>query len=302
MRVVITFLSFLLTAGFAIGFADAATAGEQQENTVPAPQPTDKEQQMSDTDNASQAAIAGHPFRWIEFSSKDSAVSAKFFSDAFGWQVQPFTQMANYFFFMPPKGLMGGIQGNAPADRPQTVPYLYVTDIDEALTQIAEAGGTKLMDKMEVPDTDGGHVAMFKDPAGATIGLTDIPMADDYSPLPFGSDEKPLANTICSLELFGGDFAKTKEFYEGLFTWGTKPMSGNYMAFSPGSGVSGVFQNHTPQIPALAYIWVDDINAAVAKIKAAGGKMDGDVIFAEGMGHFAYFIDPAGVELGLIGK
>jgi len=257
---------------------------------------------MSVTEGAAQPAAVGHFFCWVEFDSKDAAATAKFFTEAFGWDSKPFEQMKGYFFYMTPKGLMGGIETNAAGDQPQTVPYLYVPDIDQALVQIAGAGGTKVMDKMEIPDSDGGHIAMFKDPAGCAVGLADMPMGNDYSPMPFGTDEKPQNNTICSLELFGGDFAKTQAFYEGVFTWDLKPMGGNYMAFSPGVGVSGVFQNHTPQAPAVAYVWVDDINAAVEKIKTAGGTLQGGVIDAGAMGHFAYFSEPGGVNLGLMSK
>lgn len=257
---------------------------------------------MSETDNAAQAAIEGHPFCWIEFQSKDAVATTKFFADVFGWQSQPFAQMEGYFIFSTPKGLMGGIHGDPQLESPKTVPYLYVADIDQTLQQINSAGGGTVLGKTEIPDTDGGHIALFKDAAGCTLGLADMPMGNEYSPMPFGEGEKPLNNTICSLELFGGDFDKTKAFYEELFTWGMKQMGGNYMAFSPGSGVSGVFQNHTPQTPAVVYVWADDINAAVEKVKSSGGVMFGDVLDGGEMGRFAYFTAPGGVMLGMIGK
>ncbi len=256
---------------------------------------------MDEQPAAAMPQVQGHPICWIEFATKDLAQTSKFLTDVFGWQIQPFMDMADFSVFMAPKGLMGGLQGAAPEGSPAVIPYLYVEDIDLAFASITESGGTKVLDKMEVPGA-GGSIALFKDPAGVTYGLSDIEMPMDYAPMPFGSDVKPEANTICSLELYGGDFDKTAKFFGELYTWGATPMGDNYMAFSPGSGVSGVFQNHTPDIPALAYIWSDDLDATVAKVQAAGGTLMGEISAVSEMGRFAYFTDPAGVVFGLIGK
>jgi uncharacterized protein len=244
----------------------------------------------------------GHPLCWIQFNTKDIAATTKFFHDVFGWKSEPFANMPGYYVFVTPKGLMGGFQGDAPADWPHTIPFLYVADIDAALAQITASGGGMLVGKTGIPEMEAGHIAIFTDPAGCTLGLSDIAMDNDYTPLPFGGAELPLADTICSMELYGGDFEATQHFYEDIFAWGAKPMGGNYMAFSPGSGVSGVFQKHTPQAPALAYLWTDDIAAAVAKVQAAGGVLSGGIIDAGDMGHFAYFTEPGGIWIGLIGK
>lgn len=48
------------------------------------------------------------------------------------------------------------------------------------------------------------------------------------------------------------------------------------MAFDPGIGVGGAFQGHTPATRAVAYVFVDDVPAKLAKIETAGGKRLGD--------------------------
>lgn len=256
-------------------------------------------------EHAAAEAVQGHPFCWIEFGSSDTAATAAFLTTVFGWQMQDFPAMPGYTFFMPAKGLMGGLSPVA-ADKPvHTTPYVFVPDIAAALVQIAAAGGKKISDPEEIPDTGGGKIAMFSDPAGVTYGLADMAMPDPYTPKPIGeaagADEVPAAGTIVSLELYGGDFKQTAEFFQQQFQWTTRGVGENYMEFAPGTGVSGVFQNHTPQAPVLAYIWSDDIAATVAAIEAAGGTLLADVISSAEMGvSMAYFTAPGGVVLGLI--
>lgn len=293
------FVLFLLALiPFAFGITPLLAAAAEPASTQSAPP---EEPAMDHQSAATVPHVTGHPLSWIQFATRDLSQTSKFFTDVFGWQVAPFMEMTDFSIFSPPTGLMGGFQGQGQEGMPDIIVYIYVEDIDLAYAAIADAGGTKVMDKMEVPGA-GGFIGFFKDPAGVTYGLTDIEMPMDYSPLPFGTDEKPLANTICSMELYGGDFTQTAKFFSELFTWGTEPFGENYMAFSPGSGVSGVFQNHTPATPVMAYIWSDDVHATVAKIQAAGGKLLGEIVDSGEMGLFAYFTDPAGVTLGLIGK
>ena len=74
-----------------------------------------------------------------------------------------------------------------------------------------------------------------------------------------------------------------------------------YVAFDPGAGIGGVFQSHTPALPAVAYIYVDDAVATLTAIDAAGGSRLGDAMSMPGMGTFGYFKDPSGSSMGLIG-
>ena len=74
-----------------------------------------------------------------------------------------------------------------------------------------------------------------------------------------------------------------------------------YLAFDPGAGIGGVFQSHTPSLPAVAYIYVTDVAAKLAEIDAAGGKRMCEPMAMPGLGCFGYFTDPSGTSMGLIG-
>jgi predicted enzyme related to lactoylglutathione lyase len=74
-----------------------------------------------------------------------------------------------------------------------------------------------------------------------------------------------------------------------------------YLGFTPDGGISGVFQSHTPSLPAVAYIYVADVAAALTEIEAAGGRRMGEPMGLPGMATFGYFADPSGTHMGLMG-
>jgi len=76
----------------------------------------------------------------------------------------------------------------------------------------------------------------------------------------------------------------------------------HFMAFDAGASIGGVFQSHTPAMPAVAYIYVADVGATLSEIDAAGGKRMGEPMRMPGMGCFGYFTDPSGTSMGLIGE
>jgi hypothetical protein len=243
----------------------------------------------------------GHHFCWVEFGYADKDATTKFYADLFGWRFTPFEEMPEYVFFQAPSGLMGGFNGQGFGRMQQTIPYIYVPEIDAALAEIEAAGGKTIVPKMAVGG-EAGHIALFTDPAGVTYGLADMYMPLEPSPNPFTGTEKPEPNTICFFEIFGGDFEATNAFFTKVFGWTTTPTPGHteYLGFNPGAGLEGVFQGHTKEIPVMAYIWVDDVAATLEKVKAAGGTPSGEPMVSE-MGVFGYFQDPSGVWIGLLG-
>lgn len=148
-----------------------------------------------------------------------------------------------------------------------------------------------------------GKLARFKDPAGTIFGLTDAvsPGGTPHIPMPLGSNPKPPAGAICSLEMYAADGTAAANFFSGLFGWGTLATMSHYMAFDPGAGVGGVFQSHTPVTPAVVYIYAADVEAKLAEIESAGGKRLCEPMRMPGAGCFGYFKDPSDTSMGLIG-
>lgn len=242
-----------------------------------------------------------HPFCWMDIQAKDMQAAQKFYGELFGWSFQSFGG-DDYAMYMPPAGLMGALTAK-PEDleaKQGCTPYLYTADFEGDVAALRAAGAQFTQEPNNV---SGANVAVFLDAAGTQYGLIDTAPQLPIPHLPplFGSPEHPPVGTLWSLELYGGDFEKARALFGERFGWGLLDTMPQYMMFDPGAGIGGVFQGHTAVIPALPYIWVDDVRAKLGEIVAAGGKQVGEPASMPGMGTFGYFTDPNGVSVGLIG-
>lgn len=240
-----------------------------------------------------------HPVALVVVSAKDLAAAGAFYSKLFGWQVQPFSpELAGV---LAPGGPTAALRANVPAGFPGMVPYIATPDVAAMLKRVVAAGGTIERAPFSVPGV--GKLARFKDPAGTIYGLTDAltPGGHPRIPMPIGSNPKPPAGAICHIEMYAADGAAAARFFGELFGWGTLATMPSYTAFDPGAGVGGVFQAHTPTLPAVAYFYTPDVQAKLAEIEAARGKRMGEPMRMPGAGCFGYFKDPSGTSMGLIG-
>jgi predicted enzyme related to lactoylglutathione lyase len=114
-----------------------------------------------------------------------------------------------------------------------------------------------------------------------------------------------MANPFVHVELNTTDLEKAKVFYSGLFQWKLEdvPMEGGaYTMIGVGTGTGGGMMKHPmPGAPStwLAYVLVDDIEAATRKVQSLGGKVIKDVTEVMGMGWLSIIADPTGAVLGL---
>jgi len=240
-----------------------------------------------------------HPIALVVVTANNLAASSTFYSKLFGWQVQPFS--AELAGAIAPGGPPAALRSNVPAGFPGMVPYIGVRDVDAMLARVVAAGGTIERAAWTLPGV--GKLARFKDPMGTIYGLTDAqpPGGFPHVPMPLGPNPKPPAGAICSIEMHAADETAVPRFFGELFGWGTIATMPQYIAFDPGAGVGGVFQSHTPSLPALPYIFATDVEAKIAEIESAGGKRVGQPMQMPGFGCFGYFQDPSGTSMGLIG-
>jgi predicted enzyme related to lactoylglutathione lyase len=245
------------------------------------------------------AGSGQHPIPIVAIAAHDLARSAAFYSKLFAWRLVPFSNQLTAA--IPPAGPSVSLLSDVPHGAQGTVPFVGVPDVDAALARVVAAGGVIERAPWEVPPV--GRFARFRDPSGTVYGLTSAVPAGGLPRLgmPFGANPKPPAGTVCSLEMHAADGGAAASFFGGLFGWGAKEMMPQYMGFDPGAGLAGVFQTHTPVLPALAYIWAEDVAAKLAEIDAEGGKRTGEPMSAPGFATFGYFTDPSGTNVGLIG-
>ena len=114
-----------------------------------------------------------------------------------------------------------------------------------------------------------------------------------------------MANPFVHVELNTTDLNAAKAFYGKLFDWTLEdvPMGENaYTMIKVGKGTGGGMMKQ--MIPGagsawLAYVEVDDIEAATKKARGLGAKVMKDVTEVMGMGWLSIIVDPTGAMLGL---
>ena len=110
------------------------------------------------------------------------------------------------------------------------------------------------------------------------------------------------SSSIVHFEFRSTDLERTTAFYAKALGWQTQPNASNtYMKLEAAEGPStGWVRADLGQAPGpLAYVEVDDLNATLAQVEKAGGR----IIVARrpftGGGEVALFADPDGNVLGL---
>lgn len=117
--------------------------------------------------------------------------------------------------------------------------------------------------------------------------------------------EKAMPNPFCHVELNTTDLKKAKDFYGKLFNWKLEDIDspgGGYTMIGVGEGTGGgMMKNPIPGAPSfwLAYVQVDDIEAATKKAKSLGAQVMKDVTPVMDFGSFSIITDPTGAHLAL---
>ena len=117
-----------------------------------------------------------------------------------------------------------------------------------------------------------------------------------------------MASRLVHWEICGPDAGALREFYGSLFGWDfrTPPGFGDYHMSDPEQtglgGAIGVSEPEGIDLPAYValYAEVDDIDAHLARIEAAGGVTLVPRTEIPGMVTYAMFRDPAGNVMGLV--
>ena len=113
--------------------------------------------------------MSQHPIVHIEFSASDREAAGRFYSDAFGWQIQQMPEM-NYTTFEAKGGPGGGFNPvNEQNPAGSVLVYIDSNDIETDLKKIESLGGSTIIPKTEIPQV--GWFAIFADLTGNQVGL-----------------------------------------------------------------------------------------------------------------------------------
>ena len=107
---------------------------------------------------------------WNELGTPDMEASSRFYSELFGWTLEPMEGMPMpYSVIKTAAGnTNGGIRGLMPDEPPNWLVYIGTADIDQSAAKVEELGGTKLAGPFPAGP---GQIAIVRDPQGGTFAL-----------------------------------------------------------------------------------------------------------------------------------
>jgi uncharacterized protein len=246
---------------------------------------------------------------WVDLSSPDLAVAKAFYGGLFGWDAHtsPDPAAGGYTFFTMADTL-GGINGHELAavmpimnegQPPAWTTYVSVADVDATAKKVPEAGGTVLMEPMEVMGQ--GRIAIFADDQGAVIGA--------WQPLAFqGAGFVNDPDTYCWSELACRDIDKAKEFYREVFGWQGETTAFGSSTYTEwklgGPSVAGMIQMNEmwpAEVPPhwMPYFAVEDCDASAARATELGGTVSVSPTDIP-IGRFAVLGDPSGAFFSIM--
>jgi uncharacterized protein len=245
-------------------------------------------------------------FGWYELMTTDTAAAASFYTSVVGWTTKdvgvpgmPYTT-----FNLGDIGVAGMLTlPEGAGGKPSWIGYIHVDDTDAYAARVEAAGG-----KICNPPTDVPGMLRFcvvTDPQGAPFVLF---TSNPAMPTPPNRPEPPTPGTIGWHELYTTDLDAAWEFYSSFFGWTKEtdmdmgPM-GVYRIFNEGEKQIGGMMKKDDKIPNSSwgfYFHVDEINAAIERIKAARGTITNGPHQVPGNSWIAMGIDPQGASFAVV--
>ena len=107
---------------------------------------------------------------WDELATTDMEASASFYSQLFGWSVEPIEGMEMPYMVVKNSAGWnnGGIRPVTESEPPNWLVYFGIDDIDAAVAKVAELGGSTIAGPMPIGM---GSIAVIRDPQGAVFAL-----------------------------------------------------------------------------------------------------------------------------------
>jgi uncharacterized protein len=246
-------------------------------------------------------------FTWYELLTTDMAAAKAFYANVVGWGARDSSEPGgDYTFFTinqrPVSGLMKlPDEVRRRGGSPCWIGYVAVDDVDGAVARVRQGGGSVYLPPTDVPGVS--RVAVIADPQMTTIALVKWLLPPEQPPVDWGNPGR-----VGWHELLAADGDKAFAFYGDLFGWQAAGSEGGaegayQLIATEGTTLGGIFTK--PAMAArpfwLFYFGVDDIDAAVERVKTGGGKILEGPGAVPG-GWIARCEDPQGVMFALMGQ
>jgi hypothetical protein len=246
-------------------------------------------------------------FAWYELMTTNMAGAEAFYGNVLGWDAQDAsTPNLAYKLLTAGKVPVGGLidlpeEGRSMGAWPRWMGYIEVNDVEVTAERIKRLGGA-----VHVPPTNTniGRISVVADPQKATFGLVKGLKPGRQPPAESG---KP--GHIGWHELFAADWERAFAFYSEIFGWRKEDadisQTDTYQLFSSGGlTIGGMYTKDTAAPPPfwLLYFNVEDIDAALERVKAGGGQVFEWPDELPGGSWIARCTDPQGAAFALQGK
>ncbi len=249
----------------------------------------------------------GH-FVWYELMTTDMKAARAFYAEVVGWGTQDASVPGTaYTLFTAGETAVSGLTNlreDAPKTglRPSWLGYVGVDDVDASADRIRQLGGAVHVPPQDVSDIS--RISVAVDPQMAMIALFKWLTPGHEQPAEPGAPGR-----VGWHELVAADLDKAWAFYSEIFGWKKADADvsemGTYQLFSAGGQTIGGMFAKPPAQPVpfwLYYFNIDDIDAAIRRVKAGGGQILDGPIEVPGNRWIARCTDPQGAIFALGGK
>lgn len=238
---------------------------------------------------------------WVDIGS-DLGPAKAFYTALFGWDTAdagPVEETGGYGMFTKAGKVVAGYGPKANPGPPFWTTYVSVADADATAAAVRHAGGTVLVEPMDV--FTAGRMGVFLDPQGVVFSIW---QPGDH----IGAQLVNEPGAFGWNELNTRDLSGSLAFYAAVFGWAgeTHDMpGGSYTELKLGGRSIGGALDMTGRVPDevpphwMVYFGVDDCDATVAKVADLGGaKLVGPIDLP--VGRFAVVRDPQGAHFAVI--
>lgn len=248
-------------------------------------------------------------FIWHELMTTDLKAAQAFYGNVVGWSCKDMKMLGMaYWIFSAGETMTAGLMNIPEAASKMGAPPSWsgvvgVDDINAAAGKVRSLGGKVIREPADIPGV--GSFGVFTDPQGAYFQMLQPSGPPPASSPPRGTRGRVDWNELCAI-----DMEKAFPFYADMFGW-TKgdaidmgPM-GKYQVFHHNDVAIGGMMTKPPDMPVAAwsyYVNIGDIDAAVARVAAAGGKIVHGPSQVPGDDWIAHGMDPQGARFAIVGK
>ena len=241
---------------------------------------------------------------WVDLSSPDPDASTRFYGELLGWHAaaseRPVEETGGYRIFTLDGAAVAGLGPAQDGQPPAWNTYVAVGDATAAKEKVEAAGGTTVMEPLQVMDA--GTMAIFRDAAeGAFFAVWQA----DRLP---GAQVVNAPGALTMNELATRDVDGAARFYGAVFGWDFEPLviegATQYGFFKLGgrtvASLLPMGEAFPPEVPSYwsPYFGIDDLDGGTEKARALGADvLMGPTPVPEG--RFVALRDPHGAVFNL---